>query len=92
MAEAMEQIRTHQLMLENRGRLHLTGVTDVDSFDETRVTVYTELGELTVGGSGLHIQNLNTEEGALTMEGKIDSLVYSPDAEPAGGLFARLFK
>ena len=92
MAEALERIKSHQLMLENRERLHLTGVTDVDSFDETRVIVYTELGELTVGGSELHIQNLNTEEGALTLEGKISSLFYSQEAEPAGGLLSRLFK
>ena len=92
MAEALERIRAHQLMLENREHLHLTGVTDVDSFDETRVIVYTELGELTVGGEALHIQNLNTEDGALTLEGKISSLIYSQLAEPSGGLLSRLFR
>ena len=91
MTEGLERIKAHQLVLENRERLHLTGVKDVDSFDETKVIVYTELGELNVGGSGLHIQNLNTEDGSLTLEGTVSSLFYTGD-EPAGGFFSRLFK
>ncbi|MBQ7597307.1 MAG: sporulation protein YabP [Clostridia bacterium] len=91
MAELLEPIKAHQLMLENRERLHLTGVRDVDSFDETRVIVYTELGELTVGGTALHIQNLNTENGDLTLEGHISALYYAEETQ-SGGLFSRLFK
>ena len=91
MTEESAHIKAHQLTLENRERLYLTGVTDVDSFDETRVIVYTELGELTVGGTALHIQNLNTETGDLTMEGKVNSLFYTESTQSTG-LFSRLFK
>ena len=34
MTEELAKLETHNLMLEDRKRLRLTGVTDVDSFDE----------------------------------------------------------
>lgn len=81
----------HQLMLEDRNRLTVSGVSDVDSFDETTVVVYTDMGELTIKGVGLHIGRLNVETGDLRVDGQVESLTY---AEPAGrgGFFSRLFR
>lgn len=42
----------HNLILEERGSLTVTGVSDIDSFDEETVVVYTDLGELTVREAG----------------------------------------
>ena len=53
--EEKRSVGAHNLILEERGNLTITGVEDVDSFDEETVVVYTGLGELTVRGSGLHI-------------------------------------
>ncbi len=36
--------KAHSLYLENRSGLKLTGVTDVDSFDEENVIAYTDYG------------------------------------------------
>ncbi len=81
----------HQLMLEDRQRLTVSGVSDVDSFDDTAIVVYTDMGELTIKGEGLHISRLNVETGDLKVEGSVQALTY---AEPAvrGGFFGRLFK
>ena len=78
-------------MLEDRQRLTVSGVSDVDSFDETTIVVYTDMGELTIKGDNLHISRLNVETGDLKVEGSIQALTY---AEPAsrGGFFSRLFK
>lgn len=81
----------HQLIMQERERLELTGVLDVDSFDDTVVTVYTSQGDLTVRGRGLHIHRLDVEGGSLSMEGQVDSLVYTVSA-PRGGFFSRLFR
>lgn len=64
----------HQLILEDRRALTVSGVSDVDSFDELTVVVYTDLGELTVKGENLHINRLNLESGELMLEGHIQSL------------------
>lgn len=92
MQEELNKIETHNLMLENRTKLHLTGVTDVDSFDETTIVAYTELGELNIGGIGLHINKLNTDEGELIVEGKINSLIYLENQPGNTGFFSRLFR
>ncbi|MBQ1518730.1 MAG: YabP/YqfC family sporulation protein, partial [Ruminococcus sp.] len=38
------------LILENRKKLNISGITDVDSFDEKTISLYTQLGELTIQG------------------------------------------
>lgn len=81
----------NMLMLDNRSRLTVSGISDVDSFDENTVVAYTDYGQLTIHGSGLNISKLSTESGELAVEGNISSLMYT-DNQPAGSLFKRLFK
>lgn len=66
----------HNIIMEGRKRLSLSGVTDVDRFDENTVVLYTGMGELTVRGSGLHVSDLSVTSGEMNIEGDIDSLVY----------------
>ena len=82
----------HNAILENRQRLQLSGVTDVDSFDEQNITVLTDMGELSVRGSELHIEKLSTDTGEMSVEGKIDALIYTDDEPHQGGFFARVFR
>lgn len=82
----------HNLVLENREKLSLTGVTDVDSFDESTIVAYTDCGELTIGGENLHICKLNIEDGELKIEGNISSLNYLSNKPKSGGLFAKVFR
>ena len=81
----------HTLCLHDRRSLSISGVRDVDSFDEETVILYTDLGELTIKGVGLHINRLTIETGDISLEGKIDALSY---AEPRvkGGVFGKLFR
>lgn len=81
----------HQLILQDRQRAELTGVSDVDSFDETAVIAYTSLGELTIRGSGLHINRLDLECGVLSVDGNIRQLEYA-DGRKGGGFFGRLLR
>ncbi len=81
----------HNIILENRRMLSLSGVRDVDSFNEQAVVLLTELGELTVKGLNLHISHLDQETGELTMDGEISELVYSEINIEPKGFFARLF-
>ena len=66
----------HSLILENRSRLELTGITDVDRFDEQEIALFTQLGELTVRGSGLHINEMSVGSGKLSVEGEISAVIY----------------
>lgn len=82
----------HQVILEDRRALTVSGVSDVDSFDEMTVVIYTDMGELTVKGDSLHINRLNVETGELSLEGNIQSLTYAEVHTRSGGFFGRLFK
>ncbi len=84
--------KTHSLILEDRKRLSLSGVKDVAGFSEQSVTLLTELGELCVKGSDLHIGSFSQETGELSLDGVVDSLVYSESRQTEGGFFARLFR
>ncbi|OJU15408.1 MAG: sporulation protein YabP [Clostridiales bacterium 43-6] len=93
MPEEKKAIRMPQnIVLENRKALMVTGVSEVDSFDEHTVNLFTELGELTIKGQELHISQLNVETGGLNVSGNIYGLVYTDDKENKPGFFGRLFK
>ena len=87
-----ERKSPHTLLLDQRKKLTLMGVSDVLRFDEEEICLDTDLGLLTVSGSGLHINRLNVDNGEMVIEGDIDGCVYSNQSKTGGGLFARMFR
>lgn len=91
--EQQRQKTMHNIIMENRRIISVSGVEDVDSFDESTVVIFTDCGILTLHGSDLHINRLSVENGELNIEGDIYSLSYSDDnTRKSGGFFSRLFK
>lgn len=86
--------RFHNIILENRNQLSASGIEDVDSFDESSISMFTELGVLTVRGEDLHINKFSIETGELSIEGNIFGLAYSDDSgkKSGGGFFAKVFR
>ena len=85
------QEQSHRLTLEDRNRLTVSGVEEVESFDESGITMVTGQGTLVVRGSGLHIEQLSVDGGQLRVEGQVESLTYEEERGGRGGLLARLF-
>lgn len=79
------------IIIENRSRMSVSGVSDVENFDENSVVLCTNRGLLTVRGTGLHIERLSLETGELAVEGTIDGIEYSEAVETAG-FWSRLFR
>ena len=89
-----EQVRkNHTLILENRGSLTVSGLTDIDRFDEREIVIFTEQGELSITGRELRIRSISIEQGDLTVEGEIWGLLYG-DKDKRAPLTAlgRLFR
>lgn len=83
----------HNLVLEDRRTLTLSGVSDVDSYDEQTIIVFTEMGELTIRGEQLHVNKLSLDTGEMNVDGRILSLTYTDDApKQGGGFFSRVFR
>lgn len=69
-------LKVHNLTLENREFLRLTGVNDVYGFNEESISISTELGGLLVKGSNLHISKLDLSSGNVEIHGKISAFQY----------------
>ena len=82
------------LILENRGKLSISGVLDVLSFDDQVVIVETELGLLTVKGENLRINKLSLDTSEVIVEGDISNLSYSDKEieKTKGNLISKIFK
>lgn len=81
----------HSLSLDKRGRLCVSGVIDVSSFDSDSAELETVMGILSVDGSGLKLDMLDTESGNVQINGRIDSIAYSDsDTSEKKGIFKRL--
>lgn len=82
------------LILENRGKLSISGVNDVLSFDDQVVMVETELGLLTVKGENIRINKLSIDTSEVIVEGNISYLAYSDKEleKNKGNLISKIFK
>ncbi|MBP5579093.1 sporulation protein YabP [Ruminococcus sp.] len=85
--------QNHNMILENRKSLSISGITDVDSFDEREIVLYTQLGELTIQGRELHIDAMSVETGDMAITGDIWALIYG-DKDKKGPISAlgKLFR
>lgn len=84
----------HSLVMENRKRLAISGVKEVEGFTETEVRLYTDMGQITVKGRNLKVNQVSTETGELIMNGDmINSVVYSEKTKRAPNNFiTKLFR
>jgi sporulation protein YabP len=84
----------HRLSLEQRNGLKITGVLNVDSFDQGNVIMETEEGILNIKGEGLHVSRLVLDKGEADVEGRVSALSYSETktlTKKGEGLMKRLF-
>nr|WP_243646870.1 sporulation protein YabP [Melghiribacillus thermohalophilus] len=80
--------------MSNRRLLDLTGVKEVDSFDNEEFLLQTTMGYLVIRGENLHMKNLDVEEGLVSIKGRIYEVAYldNHQGEKTKGLFNKLFK
>ena len=82
----------HSLIINDRKSIVVTGVTDVDNFDDETITLFSSCGEITIKGEELQVSVLNTDSGDVQASGKIISVTYSDKKEKNQGFFAKVFR
>ena len=90
--EPLRGMKPHSLSLDGRQKATITGVEEVDSFNEQMVVLATTAGTLTLLGQQLHVSHLNLEDGQLLVEGEIAALEYDDRRQKGGSLLTRLFR
>lgn len=88
------QKKKHQFILRNREVLLVEGVSNVDSFDESEITIGTESGSMLIKGEDLNIKELNLETGNLMVQGLVTTVEYVPEHSISKGksFLGRLFR
>lgn len=72
----MNERLPHSVSMQGRKQLVMEGVQHVGSFDESEITLETNLGMVILKGDGLHITQLNLDTGNFAAEGFFTSLQY----------------
>ena len=80
---------SHKLILDNRKTLSITGVSKVESINETHAEADVGGVLLSVAGKNLHILKLDVEQGLLELEGEIDAIKYMGERK---SVLKRIFK
>ena len=79
------------LMLENREKLLIQGVQQVESFDEEIMELDSLLGALVIRCRGLHFDLIDDQNGEVAVTGEIVALLYD-ETRFKGGFLARLLR
>ena len=82
----------HNITLKDRSSLTISGVEHIYSFNDKKVEVRTSAGEMVIEGENLDMGKLNLEESIISIQGTINSIVYSKERKPQESLIKRLFK
>lgn len=93
MAEERGKTRLpHTIFMDCRKKLTLTGISDVGSFDEQGVILYSDYGEINVKGSKLHINMLSLDTSEVSIDGEINSIIYTGNTSQKSGVFSKIFR
>ena len=89
MTKESSQLGLQELHLENRNKLTVSGVSEVESFDENAIVLETSQGMLVIRGEALHLKSLSPKDAAVVITGTVHSLVYE-ELRKKGGFLHRL--
>jgi sporulation protein YabP len=87
-------VQEHDVIMRSRRLLDITGVKQVESFDNEEFLLETVMGILAIRGQNLQMKNLDVDKGIVSIKGKIYDLVYLDEhhGEKAKGFFSKLFR
>ena len=87
-------VQEHDVIMRGRRLLDITGVKQVESFDNEEFLLETVMGFLSIRGQNLQMKNLDVDKGVVSIKGRVYDISYLDDhqTEKAKGFFSKLFK
>jgi sporulation protein YabP len=92
MTENRLQFKSQNIVIEDRNLVTITGVEQVDSFNENTIILATTKGGLSIKGENLNMSKLNLDEGSVKISGLINSIVYITKEGAPKNLIGKIFK
>ena len=87
----MDTAKKQTLILENKKKLTLDGVCDVESFNDDFLELNTCHGPLCVEGKALKIEELIQDGGKILITGEVTGIFYKVEKEEKR-FFGKIFK
>lgn len=72
----MDSTGKQMLVLENRKKLTIDGVLNIDSFDDDYLEISTTLGKMVIEGKELKIEELRQENTKILISGEVSGIFY----------------
>ena len=92
MVEDKTIYKSQNIVIEDRNRISISGVEQVDSFNDTTIVLSTIKGGLSIKGEELNISKLNLDEGSVKISGMINSLIYISKEGVPKNFIGKIFK
>lgn len=92
MEQEQKKQLSHEVRVLGREILLANGVLFVESFDDTVLSISTVMGQLTIEGSALKIEEFSKEEGSVRICGEISGYYYNEQPREKKKLLERFFK
>ena len=70
----------HSILITDRSKCELNDIKEILCFDEYSVYVLSSMGELEIEGEELKIGNFSSDNGLLSVTGKICGILYNDDS------------
>ncbi len=71
-----ETMMPHSIILDNRSRMELDGILDVESFTDLSIIANSTLGNIAIDGTDLKVDSFSSQTGKLVIKGTVDSFCY----------------
>ena len=91
MTESRLNSSSQRIVLEDRKSLIISGVEQVDSFNENTIILTTVKGGLSIKGEELNVSKVNLDEGNVRITGIINSISYNNKEGTPKNLMGRIF-
>lgn len=92
MSDDRLNFKNQNIAIEDRSRISISGVENVDSFNDNTIVLSTIKGGLSIKGEDLNISKLNLEEGSVKISGQINSLTYISKEGAPKNFMGKIFK
>lgn len=87
------KFRNQNILIEDRNRASITGVEQVESFNDNTIILKTVKGGMIIKGEGLNVDKLNLDDGNVKISGVINGINYVDKASAQkGNLIGKIFK
>ncbi len=78
--------------INNRSSIHISGVEEVNSYDERSIVLVVCKARMIIEGENLRVTELSVDDGKVSAVGRIDAVIYEEGTVKKGGFFTSLFK